>query len=155
MDNRQRILFTFDAFVERAEIRDLSDLAILFWQQWSKARPTWRLHILQGFQYQPCVGVPFWMFVHGHKEPGTVCGAPVSSLVISQCEPFGGGTHQEIHQIIFCSWPEDIVTRGIDWLLNVFDWQQLCWCRLVHILHQGFWRHSYQGSLNQTCCLLF
>ncbi len=30
MDNGQQILFTFDAFVERAEIRNMSDLAIFF-----------------------------------------------------------------------------------------------------------------------------
>ncbi len=32
MDNRQQVLFAFAAFVERAEFRDLHDLAI-FWQQ--------------------------------------------------------------------------------------------------------------------------
>ncbi len=41
------------------------------------------------------------MFVHGHEELDTVCGAPVLSQVISQYESFGGDTYQEIHQIIF------------------------------------------------------
>ncbi len=54
------------------------------------------------------------MFVHGHEELDTVCGAPVSNQVISLYEPFGGDTHQEIHKVIFCFWSGDVVTRGID-----------------------------------------
>ncbi len=54
------------------------------------------------------------MFVYELEGPDMLCGEPVLSLVISQCEPSGVDTHQETHQIIFCFWPGDVVSCGAD-----------------------------------------
>ncbi len=53
-----------------------------FLQQWSKANPTWRRHIPQEFQCQPCVWVPFSIFVHGHKVLDMHNGVQVLSQAI-------------------------------------------------------------------------
>ncbi len=59
VDNRQGILFTLDAFVERAKIRDLSDLAILFGNNEARQGPLGVSAFSKNSIYQPCVGVLF------------------------------------------------------------------------------------------------
>ncbi len=80
MNNRQWVFFSFDTFVERAEVRDLSDLVILF-ATMNQGRYTTRHCIVQEFLCQSCVGVPFCMIVSGHKALDVHNGVLVPSQV--------------------------------------------------------------------------
>lgn len=67
MDTSQWVFFAFNTCVERSVVRYLSNSAIVFGNN-----VAWWGHILQKFQCQPCVQVPFWMFVHWHAEQDIV-----------------------------------------------------------------------------------
>ncbi len=63
MDNKLHVLFSYDTFVERVEIRDLFDSVIFFVDNKARQGPLWGTSFFKNSNINNALELLFWMFV--------------------------------------------------------------------------------------------